>query len=159
MDNFAPLSAAVGGALIGLSAVLLMVFTRRIAGISGIFAGLINPQTTDRLWLAALIAGLIAALAITVGDLESQEVGNPSQGLRLAHTLCAECHLVDKLPGEQSPNLIAPSFEHVANTPGMNSAALTAALRTSHESMPNIIIKGSDLSDVIAYILSLTERR
>jgi len=101
---------------------------------------------------------ILAGMAITVGDLEAQEVGNPSQGRRLAHTLCGECHLVDKVPGEQSPNLIAPTFEHIANIPGMNSAALTAALRTSHESMPNIIIKGNDLSDVIAYILSLNER-
>ena len=61
MDNFTPVSAAIGGALIGLSAVLLMVFTGRIAGISGIFAGLINPQTTDRLWRAAFIGGLVAA--------------------------------------------------------------------------------------------------
>jgi mono/diheme cytochrome c family protein len=106
-----------------------------------------------------MVWSILAGIAITVGDLEAQEVGNPNQGLRLVHTLCAECHLVDKLPGGQSPNLIAPTFEHIANTPGMNSAALTAALRTSHESMPNIIIKGSDLSDVIAYILSLNERR
>src|SRR6516164_3586351 len=61
MDNFTPVSAAIGGALIGLSAVLLMVFTGRIAGISGIFAGLINPETTDRAWRAAFIGGLIAA--------------------------------------------------------------------------------------------------
>jgi uncharacterized protein len=61
MANFTPISAAVGGALIGLSAVLLMLFTGRIAGISGIFAGLINPQTDDRSWRAAFIAGLIAA--------------------------------------------------------------------------------------------------
>ena len=38
-----------------------MVFTGRIAGISGIFAGLINPQTTDRAWRAAFIGGLVAA--------------------------------------------------------------------------------------------------
>jgi mono/diheme cytochrome c family protein len=106
-----------------------------------------------------MVWSTLAGMAITVGNLSAQEVGNPSQGFKLAHTLCAECHLVDELPGQQSPNLIAPTFEHIANTPGMNSAALTAALRTSHESMPNIIIKGSDLSDVIAYILSLTERR
>jgi mono/diheme cytochrome c family protein len=105
-----------------------------------------------------MVWSVLAGMAMTAGNLVAQEVGNPTQGLRLAHTLCAECHLVDKLPG-QSPNLIAPSFEHIANTPGMNSAALTAALRTSHESMPNIIIKGSNLSDVIAYILSLNERR
>jgi uncharacterized membrane protein YedE/YeeE len=61
MANFTPISAAIGGALIGLSAVLLMLFTGRIAGISGIFAGLINPQTDDRGWRAAFIAGLIAA--------------------------------------------------------------------------------------------------
>jgi uncharacterized membrane protein YedE/YeeE len=39
MANFTPVSAAVGGALIGLSAVLLMLFTGRIAGVSGIFDG------------------------------------------------------------------------------------------------------------------------
>ena len=61
MANFTPISVAVGGALIGLSAVLLMALTGRIAGISGIFAGLINPETTDRAWRAAFIGGLIAA--------------------------------------------------------------------------------------------------
>jgi uncharacterized membrane protein YedE/YeeE len=70
MANFTPISAAIGGALIGLSAVLLMLFTGRIAGISGIFGGLINPQTSDRLWRATFIVGLIAApLAVTLaGD-------------------------------------------------------------------------------------------
>jgi mono/diheme cytochrome c family protein len=100
-----------------------------------------------------------ASFAFTIGNLQAQEVGSPDQGQRIARAVCSECHLVDKLPGEQSPNLIAPTFEHIANTPGMNSAALTAALRTSHESMPNIIITGSDLSDVIAYILSLQKNQ
>ena len=63
MANFTPSSAAIGGALIGLSAVLLMLFTGRIAGVSGIFDGLINPQTSDRAWRAAFVAGLIAAPA------------------------------------------------------------------------------------------------
>jgi hypothetical protein len=69
MANFTPVSAAIGGALIGLSAVLLMLFTGRIAGVSGIFAGLINPQTQDRAWRAAFVAGLIAApLAIAAAS-------------------------------------------------------------------------------------------
>jgi mono/diheme cytochrome c family protein len=97
---------------------------------------------------------MLASLAFTVRGLHAQEVGNPQEGLRIVQAVCAECHLIEKGPG-QSPNLVAPTFEHIANIPGMNSTALTAALRTSHESMPNIIIKGSDLSDVIAYILSL----
>jgi uncharacterized protein len=61
MENFTPISAAIGGALIGLAAVLLMLFNGRIAGISGIADGLINPRTDDRLWRLAFIVGLIAA--------------------------------------------------------------------------------------------------
>src|SRR5579862_4368448 len=61
MANFTPISAAIGGALIGLAAVLLMLFNGRIAGVSGITDGLFNPRTDDRLWRAAFVAGLIAA--------------------------------------------------------------------------------------------------
>jgi uncharacterized membrane protein YedE/YeeE len=61
MANFTPLSAAIGGALIGLSAVLLMLLSGRIAGISGIFGSLIAAGTTDRGWRLAFIAGLILA--------------------------------------------------------------------------------------------------
>jgi uncharacterized protein len=61
MANFTPISAAIGGALIGLAAVLLMAFTGRIAGIAGITGGLISPRTDDRAWRLAFIAGLIAA--------------------------------------------------------------------------------------------------
>jgi uncharacterized protein len=61
MANFTPLSAAVGGMLIGLSAVLLMVLTGRIAGISGIFGGLIRPGTSDHGWRLAFVAGLVLA--------------------------------------------------------------------------------------------------
>jgi uncharacterized protein len=59
MANFTPFSAAIGGALIGLSSVLLMLLTGRIAGISGIFAGLLNIRSNDRAWRIAFIAGLI----------------------------------------------------------------------------------------------------
>ena len=61
MANFTPLSAAIGGALIGLSAVLLMMSTGRIAGISGIFSGLLNWRSEDKGWRIAFLAGLILA--------------------------------------------------------------------------------------------------
>jgi uncharacterized membrane protein YedE/YeeE len=61
MANFTPLSAAIGGALIGLSSVLLMLLTGRIAGISGIFGGLLNPRRGEIGWRVAFIAGLILA--------------------------------------------------------------------------------------------------
>ena len=61
MANFTPISAAIGGALIGLSALLLLLLNGRIAGVTGIFAGLLDPAGTDRAWRATFIAGLIAA--------------------------------------------------------------------------------------------------
>jgi uncharacterized protein len=61
MENFTPISAAIGGALIGLAAVLLMLFNGRIAGISGIFADALDPQRTGRAWRVAFIIGLVAA--------------------------------------------------------------------------------------------------
>ena len=64
MANFTPLSAAIGGALIGFSAVLLMLMTGRIAGVSGIFSGLLNLRSEDKGWRGAFIAGLILAPVI-----------------------------------------------------------------------------------------------
>jgi uncharacterized protein len=61
MANFTPISAAIGGALIGLSALLLLLLNGRIAGVTGIFAGVVDPAGTDRAWRATVIAGLIAA--------------------------------------------------------------------------------------------------
>ena len=59
MASFTPVSAAIGGGLIGLSAVLLMLLTGRIAGISGIFGGLLDVRSDDKGWRMAFIAGLI----------------------------------------------------------------------------------------------------
>ena len=61
MVNFTPISAAIGGGLIGLSAVLLMRLTGRIAGISGILGGLLDFRSEDKDWRIAFIAGVIVA--------------------------------------------------------------------------------------------------
>src|SRR6202521_5865960 len=61
MSDFTPISAAIGGSLIGLSSVLLMLLTGRIAGISGIFGGLLDFGNDDKGWRIAFIAGLILA--------------------------------------------------------------------------------------------------
>jgi uncharacterized membrane protein YedE/YeeE len=61
MTEFTPVSALFGGALIGLSASLLMHFAGRIAGISGIFSGCLVASASDRDWRLAFIAGMIAA--------------------------------------------------------------------------------------------------
>lgn len=60
MENFTPLSAIIGGALIGSGALLLMAFSGRIAGISGIAAGVLFNRD-GRSWRLAFIAGLLIA--------------------------------------------------------------------------------------------------
>lgn len=64
MENFTPWSALAGGALLGLSASLLMLFSGKIAGISGVIAGLLNPQKHESSWRAAFLTGMIASLAL-----------------------------------------------------------------------------------------------
>lgn len=61
MESFTPVSASIGGALIGLSAVILMAFNGRIAGISGIFCGAALGLRGDRLWRILFVLGLVAA--------------------------------------------------------------------------------------------------
>lgn len=69
IENFTPLSAAIGGVLIGLAATLLMLLNGRVAGISGILATCLSPQDNDAAWSATFILGLILAplTALLVG--------------------------------------------------------------------------------------------
>ncbi|WP_394791705.1 YeeE/YedE family protein [Rhodoferax sp.] len=53
------LQAALGGILIGLACWLLLASLGRIAGISGIVAGLLSPQPGERGWRWAFLAGLV----------------------------------------------------------------------------------------------------
>lgn len=62
MTEFTPIASTLGGVLIGLSAVLLMAWEGRIAGISGI-AGRLMPPYLDGAFLSRLgfVLGLVAA--------------------------------------------------------------------------------------------------
>jgi uncharacterized membrane protein YedE/YeeE len=60
MVSFTPISSAIGGALIGVSASILLAFSGRIAGISGIFGGAIVPKHGDAGWRMWFLAGLIS---------------------------------------------------------------------------------------------------
>ena len=60
MEHFTPISAILGGLLIGLAAAGLLLLNGRIAGISGILGGLLDLPRGDISWRGAFIAGLIA---------------------------------------------------------------------------------------------------
>lgn len=58
MENFTPLTATLGGLLIGLAATLLWVFNGRTAGISNIAGGIYPVRRGDTLWRVVFLIGL-----------------------------------------------------------------------------------------------------
>lgn len=66
MTTFTPLASLIGGGMIGLAAVLLMAFHGRIAGMTGILAGLLPPVAADWPWRAAFILGAIVAPMVLI---------------------------------------------------------------------------------------------
>ncbi|MFN3546543.1 MAG: YeeE/YedE family protein [Mesorhizobium sp.] len=70
MTEFTPWLSLVGGILIGLSAVLLMAFHGRIAGMTAILGGIIPPVPVDWAWRAAFLAGAV------IGPLAYVATGN-----------------------------------------------------------------------------------
>ena len=60
MTDFTPVSALIGGALIGLSASLLLLTHGKVAGISGLYGGLLRRGTSDRRFRFWFLAGLVA---------------------------------------------------------------------------------------------------
>jgi uncharacterized membrane protein YedE/YeeE len=69
MTNFTPVSALIGGVLIGLSASAMLLFNGKVAGISGIFSGILRPVKADTLWRALFIGGLLVGGLILRGFL------------------------------------------------------------------------------------------
>jgi mono/diheme cytochrome c family protein len=100
--------------------------------------------------------GLILAGIVTFGmsgtaDAQDADV---AAGKAYAEEVCAACHAVER--GDQdSPLYDAPSFQSVADTPGMTEMALSVWLQSSHPTMPNIVLEQDDMRNVIAYIRSL----
>ncbi|MBN1207159.1 MAG: YeeE/YedE family protein [Myxococcaceae bacterium] len=72
------LTALMGGALIGLSASLLLLFNGRIAGISGIAGGLLAHRTRAELsWRITFLLGLVGG-GFLVRALWPQALGAPT---------------------------------------------------------------------------------
>jgi len=85
-EIWAPLG---GGMLIGVSALLLMLLLGRVAGISGMLAGILAPERGQWAWRLLFLAGLLAApfaASPWLGDLPALAVTDPAR-LALAGVL------------------------------------------------------------------------
>jgi uncharacterized protein len=81
MSSVVFLRSLGGGALIGAASLALLLFNGRIAGISGVMAGLISPRTTTHRWRAAFLIGLliggVLAFAISPAAIGAPVVHSP----------------------------------------------------------------------------------
>src|SRR5262245_56852239 len=74
-------------------------------------------------------------------------------GHRLADAWCKACHAIE--PQAASVSDQAPPFAAIANRHGTTALSLKVFLKTSHQTMPNLVI-APDQADALAdYILSL----
>ncbi len=60
-NHFTPWTSLAGGILLGLAAAMFLLLNGRIAGISGIFGGLLWPKRGDIGWRLTFLLGLLAA--------------------------------------------------------------------------------------------------
>jgi hypothetical protein len=93
MENFTPVSALIGGALIGLSAGLLWIINGRIAGIAGILGNIVPLRENEVAWRAAFLIALAvgAGLAWHYGPavIPSLTVLTPTQSTPLGWLVIA----------------------------------------------------------------------
>jgi uncharacterized membrane protein YedE/YeeE len=73
VHDFTPISAALGGVLIATSLAVMLIGTGRIAGLSGVFAGILRARLDWRLWF---VVGMFAAgIAFRVARPETFDYG------------------------------------------------------------------------------------
>ncbi|MCB1499752.1 MAG: cytochrome C [Bauldia sp.] len=100
--------------------------------------------------LASAVLFLVAATAAA----PSAEIGDPARGLAYARTDCSECHGVE--PSDTlSPFSDLPTFREIANIPGMSELALISFFQTPHPTMPDFVVEGGAIRDLIAYFGTL----
>ena len=85
MANFTPLSAAIGGILIGLAATLLWAVAGRTAGVSSIAGGIVPWRQGDVLWRFLFLGGLAlgAWLGFVAGPALLPEIPRTLPGVAL----------------------------------------------------------------------------
>ncbi len=82
---------------------------------------------------------------------------DPSVGRHLAETVCSACHQSSAASPPQSPKSAAPSLVDISRMPSTNELAIMVFLRSSHPTMPNIILSPEEIDSLAAYIVSLAK--
>jgi mono/diheme cytochrome c family protein len=106
---------------------------------------------------AVMFASILAASTSAANAQDTS--GNPEAGRVYARRVCSPCHAVTAEQASRRTITIGPDFQTIANTSGITATALRAFLQTPHPKMPNLILTPEQSADVIAFVLSLRDRR
>jgi len=104
-----------------------------------------------------MLAGILDTSAYTADAQDGS--GNSEAGRVNAREVCSPCHAVTAEQASQRTIAVAPDFQTIVNTPGMTATALRAFSQTPHPKMPNLILAPEQSANVIAFLLSLRDRR
>ncbi len=85
--------------------------------------------------------------------------GNAVTGKAFADAACSVCHVVGPAQRTANDGALAPDFQAIANTRGMNEVALRGFLFGPHPTMPAMKLTPAQAEDLIAYIRSLRTAR
>jgi mono/diheme cytochrome c family protein len=98
----------------------------------------------------ALLSSTILLAAST--GLGAEQMGDAQEGFVFAKEVCANCHAI--VSNETSPTLEAPTFDEIANEPGISVESLITRIAAVHPTMPSIPFEREELIDLATYILS-----
>jgi cytochrome c len=113
---------------------------------------------TGSRWITIGLAVLIAEAAVSltrphIAGAAVLDSDSAASGHKLAQAWCKACHAIEaNTAGTPSA---APDFAGVANQPSTTALALKVFMRTSHPSMPNLVLTPEQTDDLVNYILSL----
>lgn len=111
-------------------------------------------MTYSQILLAHFVAGSALALAACV----TTPPPHPPEPPAFVEAACGGCHSVE--PPFLSPNARAPSFEAVANRPGVTRATIQAWLRNAHNypEQMDFDLTSEKVDDVSDYMITLRRR-
>ncbi len=105
---------------------------------------------TMRRWVGLLGIALVLSGGAAA---RAEQAGAVIAGKAVAATWCVNCHVVTASQTTGSDQ--APTWTSIADQPSTTSDSLHAFLSKPHGNMPDFKLGGTDIDNVVAYILSL----
>ena len=103
--------------------------------------------------LIALSVLFLVSVVHTAAGASRSAARSAAEGHRLAQAWCQTCHAVE--PDMAGWFDRAPSFQAIADRNGTTALSLKVFWRTSHQTMPNLVISPEQADALSSYILSL----